>query len=259
MKRSAEFREIETRPAAILEQPDPPQPKPLDPEAYALQQVLSTLIQLGAASHPRARSSTIGISQLGKICDRELSYIENGTPPVNVSDPLRALIGTGLHMALADLFRRLDNQSGRFVVEQPVAFRGIPGTLDFLDRHTGILVDWKTTTKAKITQIRYQGPPQAYIIQLQAYAAALVADGEKVGSLALAYLPVDSTLEDMYVWRATFEQAAADKAADRLNQIRFKEPQEVKPNPSELCKWCPYHRPHSNLTLNTACPGKETT
>jgi CRISPR/Cas system-associated exonuclease Cas4 (RecB family) len=258
MSKNLNLRTIDTVTTPVLQEPDQPHAKPLDAEAYALQITLASLIQLGATTSRRSRQTTIGISQLGGTCDRELSYRENATCPSNLTDPLRALVGTGLHLALAELFRRLDAGAGRFLVETDVAYRGTPGTLDLLDRFSGTLIDWKSTTKAKITQIRYHGPPGSYIIQLQAYAAALVTQGETVRKVALVYLPVDSTLEDIYVWLSTYEQQAADTAIEKLAQMRLKAPHEVQATPSALCAYCAYHNPQST-ELDHACPGKDHT
>lgn len=245
------------RPAAAEELPPP------DPEAYALERQLRTIIYMGVfAADERKRQRAIGASQAGQQCARQLAYRHAGTRPCNVPDPLRALVGTGVHGAFAGLMEAIDAGSGRFLVEHAVRYRGVPGTVDLYDRVDGLVVDWKTTTLAKLKRLRMSGPPSSYVVQLQLYGAALAAAGETVRALALAYVPTDGTLAELWVWRTTPDVRVADAAVDRLNRIVGAElesvaridPSEVEASPSALCKWCPYYLPGVGSSA-TSCPG----
>lgn len=240
---------------AELQAPDQPQPKPLDPEAYGLECVLKSLIQLGASLSPRALSGTIGISDAGKPCDRQLAYKHNRTQPSNLPDPLASLVGIGFHLAMAQLFTRLDAGTGRFLIEQSVSCRGIPGTFDLYDRAQRTLFDWKTTTLARLKRIRSEGPPTAHVVQTQLYGQALLEAGEEVKQLALVYIPIDSTLQDIHVWRTIPNTALVDKATERVFGILFANPVDATPNPSPLCGWCAYHNPHE-ADSNLSCKGQ---
>lgn len=236
----------------MLREPNPVTLPGPDPEAYALEASLRSLVWLGAATSPRSRQRVVGASELGEPCQRKLAYRLDGTPPVNLPDPLRATVGTGVHAVMADMFRRLDAESGRFLVEIPVRYRGIPGTVDLFDRLTATVIDWKTVLRGKLGKLRVDGPPERYRVQLHTYAAGLMAMGETVRWVALAYMPIDSTLDDMWVWRTAASVAEADTAIDRLNGIHERklnnvsgviEPAGVEAKPSVLCGWCDYHRP----------------
>lgn len=256
------YRPIET---VEFRQPDQPSKPRVDPEAYALEQSLKSMIWLGYASSPRSHQSTIGASEVGTDCKRQLAYKITMTPPVNITDPLRALVGTGVHKALAEIFTRLDAGSGRFLVENDVRYKTVPGTCDLFDRLTGTVIDWKTTVKSKIGRIRNDGPSRQQIIQAQIYAAAYAEyAGETVRAVALAFIPVDSTLDDMYVWRTPYDHKLASSSTDLYNKVQSQEieeirkldPSTVEKTPSPLCGWCPYHRPTST-DESLACRGKE--
>lgn len=240
--------------AIELESPDAPQPKPTDPESYALERSLISLIQLGAATSHRSQQHVIGISEIGRICERQIAYKLNDTEPSNLTDPLRALVGTGWHLAMKEMFTRLDAGSGRFLVEHDVRFRGIPGTYDLYDRMTRTLIDWKTVLLAKLKSIRYNGPQSAHVVQLQTYAATLIIAGEKPIAAALAYVPVDGVLDELHVWRTGLDPSVADKAVDRVNAIDGRLPSTVNATYTDLCSWCDYYQPEST-DIDAACPG----
>lgn len=224
-------------------------------EVYAVECSLRSLLHLGAVTAPRGRQEAIGMSEIGNPCDRRLAHRLAGTRPVNVTDPSRALVGTGWHAAVAEVFRRLDAGSGRFEVERRVNYRGVPGTLDLFDRAIVTAIDWKTTTKSKLGRIRYNGPDAAYVTQLQMYGAALAASGETVRWVALAYVPVDGTLDDLWLWRTPFDATVADAAVARANGLRdLDHPNAARATPGRLCPWCPYYRPNQPATRES-CPG----
>jgi hypothetical protein len=237
-----------------------PQTGPIpDAEAYALETTMRSLVALGASMHPRTRQKTVGMSEVGRGCARRLAYKMADATPVNLTDPLRALVGAGVHAAMAETFRRLDGGSGRFLVEVPLRYRGVPGTCDLYDRLTGTVVDWKTTMRAKIGRLRVDGPSVEYVTQVQLYAAALATQGEDVRAVALVFVPVDSTLADLWAWRGVVDAARADAAVDRLNGIHALDwdtrgPSVVDPSPGPLCKFCEYHNP-SSADADLACKG----
>lgn len=234
--------------------PHRPQATPLDVEAYALETSLRSLLYLGMSTTPRNQQQAIGASEVGHPCDHKVASRLHGLPTVNVRDLWPAFVGTGVHLALADAFARLDADSGRFLVEHATSYRDVPGTCDVFDRYTGTVVDWKTTKLARLKQIRHNGPPAPYVVQLQLYAAALAAEGERVRHVALAFLPVDGSLEDLWVWRTAYDQAVADAAVQRLNVLRGVLPGDAPRRPDDMCGWCNYFRPGGT----GGCPGNTT-
>lgn len=234
--------------------PSPPSGPIIDPEAYALETAVRSLILLGAATSPRSLQQSIGSSEIGHVCDRRIAYRLAGTPASNLTDPLRSLVGVGWHAAMADMFTRLDGGSGRFLVEHHVKYRDVPGTIDLFDRALHTLFDWKSTLKSKLTAIRHNGPPTPYVVQTQTYGAGLEAQGEDVRHVALVFVPVDADLDGLYVWRTRYDRAVADAAIDRVDKLRGRLPSTVPQTPDEMCGWCDQFRPGAT-DLNTACPG----
>lgn len=201
--------------------------------------------------------TAIGMSEVGVACEREIAYKLWGTPSVNIDkDPMASLTGTGIHAVLADMFRRMDQGVGRWLIEQPVSYRGIPGTLDAYDKRRKLLIDWKSTSKANLKKVRANGPPDYYEVQTQLYLAALRDSGEEPEIGALVYLARDGGLSELYVHPVSVDRSIADRYVDRLVMIQGRNPADVIPNPStETCMWCDFHKPGST-DLSVGCPGR---
>ena len=169
------------------------------------------------------------------------------------------IVGTGIHLVLADMFRRIDNGRGRWLIEHPVEYMGIPGSADAYDRRKRLLIDWKSTAKSKIRRIAKDGPPQRYIVQSQLYAQALRAIGEDPQRIAIVYLARDGSLDDLFVCPMAVDKDIADAGVARLNNIKkaleVKNAGSIAATPSNLCGWCDYCQP-GTTNLNAACPGK---
>lgn len=229
----------------------------LDPVALVLGDALREAIFMGSVTNPRSLQVSAGASEIGGECPRQQSYRAHRVSAVNFPDVLPPLIGTGIHLVLARIFDRLDQGSGAYATELPVLYRGIPGTLDLYLRRRHAVVDFKSTTKRKIAQLQREGPPRAYVVQLNIYAAALMEAGETIRTVALFYLPKDGTLEDCWVWSQAPDKALADDAISAWKANAEKAPADATPVPTRLCGWCSHYRPGST-DLAVACPGDAT-
>jgi hypothetical protein len=222
-------------------------------------ELLRDAIWTASATSPRSLQVSIGASEIGGECDRQIAYRAAGTPAVNFPDPMRTLAGIGLHLALAEAFRRLDAGSGRYLVEERLVYRGIPGSCDLYDRRRRMVVDWKSILLKKAAHVRHDGPPAKYVTQGQLYAAALAERGEDVQDVAIVWLALDGTLADLQAHVTAYDRAAADAAVDRYEAIRahasLDGPQAVEPSPTRLCPWCAHHRPGATNHA-VACPGQ---
>lgn len=217
-------------------------------------------IAIASALAPRSVQARIGPSELGVACDRALAYRLAGTAPTgqSKSDPLAPLIGTGVHLAMADCYRRLAGRSGRYLIEHPVTYRGVSGSVDLYDRRHAVAIDWKSTTKAKIRRVAHDGPPWRYVVQAMTYAAGLIAAGEAVDHVAIVYVPVDGQLADMHVIARPFDRSIADAAIDRYETVARQAaehgPAALGVRTSNLCVWCDYYRPDRDADGH-GCPG----
>lgn len=232
-----------------------PRVVPVDPLAEQLAAALADGIWHMEAHAPRSLQVALGFSQLGGDCDRRLLHHLRGTQPVHFSDPLRAIVGSGFHLIAADYFRRLDAGTGRYLVEYKLLWMGVPGTVDLFDRRLHTVIDWKTTTLEKVARYRSSGPTKAQVVQVMGYGTALAATGENVKDVALAYVPTDGTLADIFVWRAPLDVTIAERAVERLGQLAHLDLPAAPMVPSALCGWCPFYRPGSTDPYHS-CPGK---
>lgn len=237
--------------------PADPAPEP-DADSAALSATVASLISLADSTEHRSLQSEIGASEIGWSCPRRAAYKLSGTPAVNRPDPLRAIVGTGLHLWLEHAFARLDGGSGRFVVEQYLSYHGIPGKADCYDRFLHVVLDWKSSTLKKIGDLKRHGIPEGHLIQANLYAAALIDAGEDVRKLAIVFIPIDGTLDQIWSFTATPDRTIADRAVARVDALRGKDPADVPARPDRLCGWCAAYSPTST-NLSIACPGKKET
>lgn len=238
----------------------PPEPRPKTPDEFHADYLVESLrdrIEFGAHTSPRSLQVTIGASEIGGECPRQIAYRVAGTPAVNFPDPLRPLAGIGGHVALADVFRRVDGGMGRYLIEEKLEYRSVPGTVDLYDRVRTLVIDWKWAPKAKVREVKRNGPPKKYIVQAMIYGAALEERGDPVSRIAIVYLPLNGDLTDLWAWTAPFDRAMADQAIDEFLEVRAMAiadgPDTVKPNPTRLCPWCAHYLPTSTDTRR-ACP-----
>lgn len=230
-------------------------------EGERLAHWVSDLLWTASASTPRSLQPEIGPSELGLACSRQIAFRLAGSVPVNMTtDPLASMVGSAMHQHLAEIFAAL-HPPGRFLVEHPVAYREVRGTLDLYDRRTRTVVDWKFPKLAKARRVRSGGPPRHYLWQIQTYAAGLELQGEQPAHAAVVYIPVDGTLADIFAWVVPVERAQADEAVERLETVRelttAKRPGGVPKQPSRLCPWCPYYRKGWLGDADAACPGED--
>lgn len=249
---AAEVQFAPVPPAAV------PPPPAIDLPSMVLKESLADAIWMAEHSTARSQQKAVGWSGIGDACARKLTYQLSGTAVSNRPDPLKAMIGTGGHLALASHFQRLDGGSGRYATELALSYRGIPGTADLLDRRRGVVIDWKFKPAAKIKRLIREGVEQlspGYVVQAHGYGTALKAAGENVSAVALAFIPSDATLAEIHVWSAPLDATVADAAVDRLEALRGFTPAQIPPRPGPLCGWCPFYRPGWAGDLDQACPG----
>lgn len=238
---------------------DPFAPIPSDPGAdvnpqSTLTAIAVSNIELGVRTTERSLQTTIGASEVGHPCERRLVYKINGVAPVNFGDPMRLLVGLGVHQVIESIFDRLDRGTGRFLTEVPVTYRDTPGQVDLIDGYLHVVYDWKTSSRARIAAYRKNGIPPAYRTQVQVYAAGLTEQGYDVRDLAVTLLPHDGALSQAWSWETKPDRGIADAAIDRLLALHdCQEPAAATPTPDRLCPYCPFYNPRA-IDVNLGCP-----
>ena len=174
--------------------------RPVHPMTVPLREWVQETLWNAAYSRPRSRQTAVGFSEYAQPCARRLAYGAYGVPKVATPDPWRADVGTAVHAHLAEVMRNLNAGSGRYLIETPVIYKGIPGTCDLYDRRRRMVLDWKTTTSHSRKMRSKGAPTKQEVLQVAGYAVALEATGETVEYIALVILPVDLELSDIRVW-----------------------------------------------------------
>jgi hypothetical protein len=185
----------------------------------------------------RDRQTLIGPSEIGNSCDycvaRRLME-SKGHPRKDVGQYwLGARIGTAIHEALQiEGEKHAQSGKGRFkalrgaVLEKRFPLTVIEGygeinlKPDLVLVNDAVLVDYKTTSKAKLAHYKLDGVPRQYIIQQNLYAFGLRRNGIDIQRIALVFINRDGTQDsDVNVLSFEVDEEIAVKALDRLQKI----------------------------------------
>ena len=244
---------------AVRDYPSPPPPPERTLREASVAELLAgewlrDHLQTFASTQPRSLQAHLGPSEIGQVCNLRLWYRLQGTPIVNMPDPLKSLFGVAFHAWMAEHMLKLDGGSHRYLIEHQVRYRGISGSLDLHDRYRRRCWDWKTTSLDRIKQYRADGVPNNYLVQINIYGQGLLAEGEQVDDLILAFIPRDGKLSDAWLHAMTPDKALADESIDRYDRLsKVTDPPE--PSPGVWCGYCPNYREHA-ADIAVACPGR---
>lgn len=172
----------------------------------------------------RSTQTTLGPSDIGTPCDRQLALSLLHVPPVNPGgDGWATFVGTAVHTALAEMFEWADAGTGRYAVEMPLTFPNayVPkGTGDLLDRTLVMFLDHKVMGRWSLDKLSTTGPMPKYRVQIHTYAYGARLKGEKVDYVAIIGWPRESaTLDDLYVWTEPYDPTVAIEALARVERI----------------------------------------
>lgn len=226
----------------------------------------------------RSAQKTLGPSEVGSPCDRQIAMKLMGIPPTNPQEGWAPFVGTAVHRELAEMFEWANGGgagSGRYVTEMRVQFPStlVPyGTLDLLDRVLYMIDDHKLMGRYSLNKLIQEGPSETYRIQLQIYGLGATLAGEKVKEVALIAWPrQESSLDKLYVHVEPFDRKVAEAALARVERIaasvqEIRRPDGLGDTPSVMsaaqvfevgddCKWCPFHL-KNDKNFSRGCPGK---
>jgi len=211
---------------------------------------------------PRSKQKAIGPSEAGQECTRKLAYklLDWNESNVSSGSNWSAQVGTAIHAHLASIFEKLDD----YEVEQRVTIRaGLSGTVDLFHIPSGTVIDWKTTNNV---DSKRRNPSNQNLVQVQLYGYGKATLGVQVNKVALIYLPVTGSLDDLHVELHDYDEGIALAALARIDNIyTLLSTVDVETNPqmwqhiptapSRLCNYCPYFKPYSN-NLELGCNGE---
>lgn len=245
--------------------------------ATRLREIFYSYVNRNARDN-RSAQTTLGPSEIGSPCDRQLAMKLMGVPAVNPQESWAPFVGTAVHASLAEMFEWANGaNSGRFAVEMPLTFGSsvVPrGTGDLLDRVLFMFLDHKLMGKYSLKKLIEQGPSDEYRVQLHTYAYGAEKAGERVKEIALVGWPrEESSLQNLYVHVEPYDRQIALDAIARVERLH-REVQGrlgtvptnvfVSDNPLEVaqtfptadaCRWCPFHN-RADKRFTSGCPGK---
>lgn len=230
-----------------------------DASCTAVELWAQEILWQASAFSPRSLQAEIGFSELTYHCERALAYkLQCNTPPLGTETALKAFIGTGYHMLIAERIEQLFGKTGRYLVETPVSYRGVIGTADLFDTLTGRVIDWKSAGYWKMNSLR-KNPEWSYnhLVQLSGYGAALDALGWNVKEICTVFVPRDGNTEDVIALVRPFDRSIADEAIDKIDAIRGLDPATVDPSPGVDCIQCQFYNPGYTGDLSIYCPGSD--
>ncbi|MFJ8995555.1 hypothetical protein ACIRQH_34765 [Streptomyces sp. NPDC102279] len=228
------------------------------------------------AGSARSQQRTIGPSEVGEPCERQLTYKILDWPESNTDrDPIAAIIGTGFHLWMAEKFEArqapLADGQPRYRIEERVTVRDgytdaarLTGSSDLYDRLARLNWDWKLVGVSSLDKYRRQGPGQKYRVQAHLYGLGQENAGHTPERVVVAFVARHHELK-VHVWSEPYDRTVAEAALARLDRIRDRAqaleldlhperwnqiPIPEKPN----CRFCPYVKPGST-DLSQGCPG----
>lgn len=228
------------------------------------------------ASDNRSAQKTLGPSEIGSPCERQIAMKLLGIPPVNPQEGWAPFVGTAVHAELARMFEWANGAgSGRFVVEMPLSFGSglVPkGTGDLLDRVLCIFMDHKLMGRYSLSKLVKEGPSPVYRAQVHTYGYGAELAGEKVKYVAIIGWPrQESSLDNLYVHVEPYDRQIALDALKRVERIaasvrEIRRPDGLGDTPSAMstaqafpagddCKWCPFYL-KADKEMRRGCPGK---
>jgi hypothetical protein len=232
--------------------------------------MIQRVVRTAEKAAPRSLQTTIGLSEIGAECDRQLAYKLAGVEGCNSGrDNWLATVGTAVHSWLADAFVAENERLGRerFLVERRVWLTGeLTGTCDLFDTDTSSVVDHKILGVTSLQAIRNGVIPPKYRVQLHSYGLGWVHAGQQVRRVVLACYPRSDNLQGdfsgkgLYAFTEPYEQRIAELAVERVEQLRLTVEagvswERIDATPGDDCRYCPFFNPGGGPADETGCPG----
>lgn len=254
--------EVLTAPAT-REPPKPVAPPPAAiPPPSTLDEIHDALMRY-ENSRPRSTQTTLGPSELGTPCDRQIALKLAGVQRHEHGLPWAPMCGTAVHGLMEEVLYEENKRLGRerWIVEQKVMLDDeLSGHGDAFDTDWGMVVDWKYTgTTARRKASRRTVPNDQlvspeYRVQAHLYGLGHRNAGRDVRFVRLVLLARSHDFAESVEWTEEYREDIAVDAMTRFYAIRdrvlalnaARQPESLKlieAAPGDACKWCPFQRP----------------
>ena len=181
----------------------------------------------------RSKQTEIGPSQIGG-CRRQVYYQLIDAPKVHKPDKLASIMGTAIHAMIADAIKSEDPFGDNFLIEQEMDADGLPAHTDLYIRDKGLVVDWKTTTKAGQ---RYF-PSEQQIQQVNLYAYILEQSGETPKEVSLVSIARDGKFEHILTHSEPYNRQIALDGLKWLEEVKQAAGKKEIPAPEKPKHFC---------------------
>lgn len=184
----------------------------------------------------RDTQRTIGASQYSSGCARCVTRVLRGEPEPDSKYWLGAWIGTAIHHYLEGVAPSNWSVEQRVVVGEIPGYAVIKSTTDLYVHDQQTVVDYKTTTRAKLAAIRNALKPEkpydttavkearfklnSYLQQVTQYAWAIAQTGKPVKRVGLLFICRDGVTEnDIEYIEINFQEKVAIQTFSWLNEM----------------------------------------
>jgi hypothetical protein len=219
-------------------------------------------------NEPRSQQRTIGASEIGSPCDRQLALKSLGYDGGGSKrdDPWAAFIGTAVHKKLEDVFEFANVRfirdcstpvytpgHGPWKIETRVEFApGLKGTGDLFSYNHRTVIDHKVPADATMKKAVSENISPTYNVQVDCYGLGFERAGYDVENVAIAYWPrgTGAVLNKLHIYVRPYDRANAEAAVKRwldivnaaieLDLERYPERRNLFATADAPCKWCPF-------------------
>ncbi len=215
------------------------------------------------ARRPRTMQRTLGPSELGTPCDRQIALKLAGVPRRERGLPWAPMCGTAVHSLMEEVLRAENERLGRerWTIEQRVHLDDeLSGHGDAFDNDTATVVDWKytgVTARRKAARRSCDNADRVsveYRVQAHLYGWGHERAGRPVRFVRLVLLARSHDYDESVEWTERYRPDIAAQAMARFYAVRDRvtnldgaaHPDRlaaVEAAPGEACKWCPFRRP----------------
>lgn len=196
----------------------------------------------------RSKQTEIGPSQIGG-CKRNVYYQLIDAPKTHNPDKLASMMGTAIHEMIAQAIAFEDPFGDNFLIEQELNADGLPAHTDLYIRDKGLVVDWKTTTKAGQ---RYF-PSDQQKMQVNLYAYILEENGEKPKEVSLVSIARDGNKSHIQTHSEPYDRQMALDGLKWLEEVKASAQAREIPNPEKPKHFCVAACPWYDATGEVGC------
>lgn len=228
------------------------------------------------ASRPRSIQQTLGPSELGTPCRRQIAMKLAGIERQERGGvPWAPMCGTAVHSLMESVLEAENERLGRprWVIEETVRLDDeLTGHGDAYDSDHALVIDWKYTGTTARRKASRRTVPNAdlvsmdYRVQAHLYGLGHENAGRPVRHVRLVMLARSHDFRESVEWTEEYRPDIALDAMTRFYATRDQvvnldaatHPERlaaIEATPGDACKWCPFQRPGPEVDA-TGCIGK---